>query len=628
MDLIEPIAPNNGINYFSKDVNSFILEYGNVTDVGRLLSTSSLLLNHYNELTKFLFQTLNVIDCNRLYLDELYKITYDYYQKLFYLIFVKDKINNNLPLNTELTQLRNTLRTSLINDVSIIRIRKYMRNNVNLQETRCFLEVNRIETRELQSAVQSNTSIIIEYRPFDTSGTNNEYFNDSIIIYPSIGSEFTTFDFETLVQNCSSTKQSLLLKEISKFNEIILCLPSPDFIQLLPLFITFVKYFISLNTSVPSIKAYYLNLNDLVKQSETSGQIFNTNSFTNQNNKNIIVGLENEYNSCYMNCIIQCLLEINELSSMLISNSFLNNIDYINPKNSKGTIITALATLEQTMVKSSLSNKMFDQQKTSSCLQLKKCCGTINQMFNSNHEEDCLEFCEFLINSMHDDLKKGTFIRVPQTNINGNKNQKNFEEQAYFAWYSYLEKEFNLIVELFQGQMASILHCQYCLYQSNTFQVFSTLSLTLPPHPSCYIHECINQFYRPENLMGNNEWECSNCKMKRPATQRLQITKFPKILIVQLNRFSNYMNKNTCYVKYPPILDLSVYRNTENIIPKYSLFGVTCHTGTMDAGHYSSYVKKQEDSWWHFDDAKCRPVHFANEFISPNAYVLFYKMIE
>ncbi|SMN21696.1 similar to Saccharomyces cerevisiae YER144C UBP5 Putative ubiquitin-specific protease, closest paralog of Doa4p but has no functional overlap [Maudiozyma saulgeensis] len=626
MHIIEPITPNNGINYFSNDVNSFILEYSNVTDLGRILSISSILLNHYNELTQFLFLHLNMIYNNKIYVDELYKIAYDYYQKLFYLIFVKDKTKINLPQDTELTQLQNTLRSNLINDVSIIRIRKYLQNNVNLNETRSFLEVNQVHTRDIDLFTNLNNTLIIEYGPFNCSELKYANSNNCIAIYPRVGSEFATFNIENLAQNCSSVKESLLLNELPKFSEIIVCIPSQDFNQLLPLFVILVMHFISTGVPIPSIRACQVNIQDLVKPNGGSKKVSKLNPFKNFNN-DIIVGLENEYNSCYMNCIIQCLLEVNELSSILISNSFLNDVDYSNPKNSKGMIITALANLEQTMLNTSINNKLSNQSKFCSCLQLKKCCGTMNPMFNSNREEDCLEFCEFLINCLHDDLKKGTPMGASFDKLNNIHNQKSFQEQAFSSWSSYLEKESNLMVELFQGQMASVLQCQYCLCQSNTFQIFSSLSLSLPAHPSCYIHESMNQFYRSENLIGINEWECSNCKTKRPATQRLQITKFPKILIIQLNRFSNYMNKNTCYVKYPHILDLTAYSNTESIIPKYSLFGVTCHTGTMDVGHYSSYVKKQDDTWWYFDDTKSRPVHFANEFISPDAYILFYKMI-
>lgn len=637
MHLIQETLQNSAISYFSNDVNNFILKYGTITDSGKLLEVSTTLLKYYNELANFLLQNAHLIHSNKIYLDEMYKIAYDYYQKLFFLLFIKGKQNTGIQA-PELLQLQITLQSTLSNDVSIIQIRKYLQNSIDLNETRSFLERNQISMVSLQSLLSQNHEdvLIIDCRPFEQYEKNHISCECIVNIFPrTYNLEFTDLNFGSLVSNCSSTKQALILERINTFKNIIICTSVPNSPQSLSIFVVLAKYFINNNIQAPNIQSCQI---DFEKWKNQGGMInhqkMNSNNpfLTSSNyDTDIIVGLENEHNSCYINCVIQCLIEIKELSTVLLSNSFLGQINYMDSLNSRGNIITTLAELEQKMLKTSINNSMFNQQKSSSCFELKKCCGLMNPMFNSNKEEDCIEFCDFLINHIHDDLHKGTNSNLlVATPTESRLKAMSFQEQADIAWNNYLSQEHNIIVDIFQGQMASILQCQYCLYQSNTFQVFSTISLMLPPHHTCNIQDCLKQFYKPDMLTGNNEWECTNCKQKRQAIQKLQITKFPKVLIIQLNRFGNYyMNKNTCFVKYPYELDLSSYRHVANDLPlKYTLFGVTCHTGTMERGHYASYVKKRDNMWWYFDDTVYRPIHFGNEFISQDAYILFYKLIE
>ncbi|KAG0659110.1 ubiquitin-specific protease doa4 [Maudiozyma exigua] len=635
MHFIDDVPQNSAINYFSNDVNSFIIKYGTTTDIGKLLDVSTTLLKYYNELANFLLRNPHSIHSNKIYLDELYKIAYDYYQKLFFLLFVKGKQTKEVQI-PELLQLQMTLQNTLSNDISIMQIRKYLQNTVDLNETRSVLEINHISMMSLQTLLGQNHGnvLIIDCRPFSHYEANHVLCDCIVNVFPkSSNLEFTNLNFESLVSNCSTTKEALILENITAYKNIVICTNSSTPTQSLSIFVILTKYFISSNLQIPNIQSCQM---DFDKWKNKGGEVYHnkmssSNPFLIPSNYNtdIIVGLENEYNSCYINCILQCLIEIKELTTILLSNSFLGQINYMDTSNSKGSIITTLAELEQRMLKTSINNSVFNQRKSSSCFELKKCCGLINPMFNSNKEEDCIEFCDFLINHIHDDLHKGTnsglqFGIPTETELK----RLSFQDQADTTWNSYLSQENNIIVDIFQGQMASILQCQYCLNQSNTFQVFSTVSLMLPQHHTCNIHDCLKQFYKPDMLTGNNEWQCTNCKQKRPTIQRLEITKFPSVLIIQLNRFSNYMIKNTCFVKYPYELDLSSYHHNVNNPLKYELFGVVCHTGTMERGHYSSYVKKQNNIWWHFDDTVYRPVHFGNEFISQDAYILFYKLIK
>lgn len=50
---------------------------------------------------------------------------------------------------------------------------------------------------------------------------------------------------------------------------------------------------------------------------------------------------------------------------------------------------------------------------------------------------------------------------------------------------------------------------------------------------------CFNGYEKLETLSGNDQWYCRNCKEHRDITKKLEIYKVPKIMILQLKRFSS-----------------------------------------------------------------------------------------
>lgn len=615
---------NNSITYFSADVNQFMIKYSQITDSTLLFEETTILLAHYNQISQLLFpQNIRKSHVRKEYLDELYKLAYDYYQKLYFLTYIKFATLDKSLIDPNFAELIKTLRNTLQKDLNILKIRLYLQENVDLHEIRSFLEIHQIETFTLQQLLHYDPdTLVIDYRRPEIHNKKHIKVNNTVNLYPNESMNFLDLTLDIMINNgYSQLDYQILLKKLNSQN-IVICIDSSIYNELIPLFVILVRHFISNDMPIPLIQSCVVDFNQWNILGGTFNETPNTNPFKD-NNLKITVGLENEFNSCYMNCIIQCLLPIDDLTSRLLNNSYLNDIDYSNKLSSKGKIISSLASLVQKMFRTSANNMNRDENNLCSCLKLKQCCGSFSSMFNSNREEDSHEFCQFLLNNLHEELKKGTEITVqPQSDAI----LRTLEGQAYIAWNSYLKTENNFIVDLFQGQIASILQCQFCQYQSINFQIFSTLSLSLPLHTTCDIHDCLNQFCRVENLIGQNEWDCSNCKIKRPATKKLQITKLPKTLIIQLNRFNNDLLKNDCFVQYPYEIDFSRYV-LGNYSTKYKLISVACHTGSMHKGHYSSYVRRGYYNWTFFDDTQWRPLNFANEAISQDAYLLFYSRI-
>ena len=62
---------------------------------------------------------------------------------------------------------------------------------------------------------------------------------------------------------------------------------------------------------------------------------------------------------------------------------------------------------------------------------------------------------------------------------------------------------------------------------------------------------CFNGYEKLETLSGNDQWYCRNCKEHRDITKKLEIYKVPKIMILQLKRFSSKAsNSNSSKSEY------------------------------------------------------------------------------
>ena len=131
-----------------------------------------------------------------------------------------------------------------------------------------------------------------------------------------------------------------------------------------------------------------------------------------------------------------------------------------------------------------------------------------------------------------------------------------------------------------------------------------------------------------ELLDENNEWFCENCKKKQRAKKKLEIYNTPKILIIQIKRFS-HINKINTKVNFPLIdLDLSKYilSNQKSKPIKYDLFAVANHYGSLSFGHYTAFCKNSiDEKWYEFNDSSVCEIKDISKIVSSNAYVLFYK---
>ncbi|CCF57252.1 hypothetical protein KAFR_0C02590 [Kazachstania africana CBS 2517] len=371
-----------------------------------------------------------------------------------------------------------------------------------------------------------------------------------------------------------------------------------------------------------------------------------------------IVGLENMGNSCYMNCIIQCILGTHDLIKIFLNNSYEKHINLSSRLGSKGVLAKNFARLIHTMymhaVPSTINKHTEKKIVPVKPYQFKLACGSINSLFRDSQQQDSQEFCQFLLDGLHEDLNQcGGNPPLKELSLEAERLRENLSLRiaSSIEWERYLTTDFSVIVDLFQGQYASRLECKVCHHTSTTYQSFSVLSVPLPKKfdpqtRKIDLIDCFNEFTKIENLEVDEQWSCPTCKKKQPSTKKLTITRLPRNLIIHLKRFDNMLNKNNSFIDYPFNLDLTEFwaddfdgnlpPGVSNELPargqikpfNYRLYGVACHFGSLYGGHYTAYVDKGiGNGWYYFDDTTYRPLKNDKEPISSSAYVLFYTRV-
>lgn len=220
--------------------------------------------------------------------------------------------------------------------------------------------------------------------------------------------------------------------------------------------------------------------------------------------------------------------------------------------------------------------------------------GQYQSIFRGTEQQDSHEFLTILMDWLHLDLQTMiSSIKKPMRNNSLSSSEK--------AWLDFTKSKESLILRLFYGQIKSTVKCIECRKESATYESFSNLSLELPQNSSkCDINDCLGMYFDGERITG---WNCPNCKQKRDAIKKLDISRLPPILVIHFKRFyadsdsiSNVFKKKQNYIQFP-LNDLDVQRyiapSERNSVYKtrYNLYGISNHYGSMESGHYTAFCK-------------------------------------
>jgi len=238
-------------------------------------------------------------------------------------------------------------------------------------------------------------------------------------------------------------------------------------------------------------------------------------------------------------------------------------------------------------------------------------------------------------------------------NINFCKIQKNFLQN--FQNYS---KENICKKPITRDLLTQInIFCSEEIIQENFRELNACKDFTSYPQKESLItlYDLLNYFTAEEKLR-EEKYFCENCNALISRIKKLEINKFPKILIINFKRFrydfiqsksrntrrgnefnlnnnnlsssNNHLNfggeKNENKIDFPFDLDLTKFnRYEESTI--YELYAVCNHEGKITGGHYKAICKDfQSNKWFEFDDKIVKQIN-EDTIVSHKAYILFYR---
>ena len=213
-------------------------------------------------------------------------------------------------------------------------------------------------------------------------------------------------------------------------------------------------------------------------------------------------------------------------------------------------------------------------------------------------------------------------MKIPEcSRAHMNKDDQEDANEFFLMLVEYLDQEFQLLANLFQGTLRSTVSCQRCFRSYIKVQSFKLLSLSFPDnvHQTHDIYDLMDDYVTPELISGYN---CNSCAGRYPAEKTLNILSTPKVLTVQLKRFSG-LQKNKDHVRFPSQLRVKYVSADNDEFHFYRITGVVVHQGTtIRVGHYVAYVLAG-DQWLEANDQSIREVSW--EYVSTKqVYLLFY----
>ncbi|XP_053615407.1 ubiquitin carboxyl-terminal hydrolase 8 isoform X2 [Plodia interpunctella] len=336
-----------------------------------------------------------------------------------------------------------------------------------------------------------------------------------------------------------------------------------------------------------------------------------------------LTGLKNLGNTCYMNSIIQCLNNTSILVTYFCSGQYLEHVN--RSHSTRGAIAEEMAAVVRAL--------WSGQYRFIAIKDLRNEVGKHQRAFRGCEQQDSHEFLTILMDWLHLDLQ--FTLNVPP-----NKDSLPASEKA---WLEYTKSKESLILQLFYGQIKSTVRCTTCGKQSVTYESFSNLSLELPANANrCSLSDCLKLYLNGETIPG---WNCPNCKEKRDAVKKLDISRLPPVLVIHFKRFyvdpKDYMcntyRKKQTYIDFPlDELDMRQFSLHCPSNPVYNLYAVSNHYGSMEGGHYTAYCKNTAcfkntsycksnvfGKWYKFDDHVVTEIS-SSEVKSSAAYILFY----
>jgi ubiquitin carboxyl-terminal hydrolase 8 len=330
-------------------------------------------------------------------------------------------------------------------------------------------------------------------------------------------------------------------------------------------------------------------------------------------------GLYNLGNTCFINSILQILLIIPQLNNLLNDKSYRNKLN---------NNINSLLLIEWDSLREEMQNGIHDVISPNRFLNVIQHIAKIKNIdiFSEYHQNDVQEFLLFLIDCFHLGLKQNIQITIKGVS---NNEKDDLAIKCYEKIKQMYENDYSEIFNMFYGIHVSQIFNENDELLSTVPETFYSIDLPLPPlndnkNPS--LKECFKLYTSNEILDNDNMYFDETLNKKIVAKKKILFWSLPKILIIDIKRFNFRMMKLQQLLNFPlDNLNLSEYivgYDPEQYV--YDLIGVCNHSGGVRGGHYTSFVR-DNNNWYLCNDTQIVKINDTSQIITPKAYCLFYK---
>lgn len=303
-------------------------------------------------------------------------------------------------------------------------------------------------------------------------------------------------------------------------------------------------------------------------------------------------GLINVGNTCAINSIIQCIFytlgDINEVSEKCIFTKSL----YI-----------LLCLMKENATKKIKPLKFINDLYKSS-----------SDLFKKGEQIDVSELWTFITNKVFEEIG---ILNIENENIFNS----NIHKKAYEQIKLHNNNKTSYWNEIYQGTTITIIKCMKCGEKYYNFETFYNLSVDI--NKESIIDSLINFFTPIEN---EDDWKCEKCNEKTKYIKTVKVWKFPKVLVISLNRFDNKMNKIDKNININKILNLKKGVHLQNKSYVYKLKAAIHHMGTYNHGHYIASIIGNENITI-YDDSEKKIIEKNEEYYnSKYIYMVYYTL--
>ena len=386
-----------------------------------------------------------------------------------------------------------------------------------------------------------------------------------------------------------------------------------------------------------------------------------------------LIGLANIGAYCYMNAILQCFSQIENLVFYFKNNPHINNTIMKYKKNNKSSLTESFKLIIDNLWP-------FDKKNGHNLIKngnnyyfspndFKNKISEMNPLFHGiTKYVESNDLILFLIQTVHQEMNEGRNHWDNDYNID-----RRMEQLVYQNFISSFNKgNKSIISNTFYGIFHTLFKCSGCHNLIHNFQLFQSLRFPLEgirqyklqeilkrdpfqnqnlfnfnrrinqksqkdankisslQNNKVDIYDCFDYDQKIENLIGENEYFCEFCKKLLPATLQTKLNKGPEILIIVLNRGRDI--KYNVQLQFNLQLDLRNYIEDKASGYLYDLFGVI--TPKDKNGEKLNLIAKCKSSvdnnWYQYDDDLVFPIKDFNKEITNYTlpHLLFYKKMK